>query len=45
MSDFWLTPQKLWCIECGKNFIHYVGGMPQKVCGVCAGVDAETGGE
>jgi hypothetical protein len=36
-----LTPQTLFCVDCGKNFVHYVGGMPQKVCGVCAGVDSD----
>lgn len=39
MSEYWLTPQKLFCEDCGKNFIHYLKGMPQKVCGYCAGED------
>jgi hypothetical protein len=39
------TINKLWCAECGKNFIHYLGGMPQTICGVCAGVDSDTGDE
>jgi hypothetical protein len=36
---------KLWCIECGKNFIHYVGGIPQQICSYCAGQDVENGDE
>ena len=30
------------CEDCGKHFVHFVGGMPQKVCGVCDGVDSEV---
>jgi hypothetical protein len=36
---------KLWCVECGKNFVHYVGGMQQNICSYCAGADIELGGE
>ena len=31
---------KLICVECSKQFVHFIGGMPQEVCGVCAGVDS-----
>lgn len=30
------------CEDCGRHFVHFVGGMPQKVCGVCDGVDSEV---
>jgi hypothetical protein len=39
IHEFPITPAKLWCADCGKNFIHYVAGMPQTICGYCAGED------
>lgn len=33
------TLGKLFCEDCGRNFIHYLKGLPQRVCGYCAGED------
>lgn len=37
--------KRMFCKECGKNFVHYVAGMPQEICGVCAGLDDGRGDE
>jgi hypothetical protein len=37
-----LTPKSLWCADCGKQFVHYVGGIAQTVCSYCAGADREV---
>jgi hypothetical protein len=38
-----MSVKTLFCTDCGKNFVHYVAGIPQTICSYCAGVDVVLG--